>query len=133
VEFLDILLDSINMTAEISPAHKAELTAELLDMASRMKCRKHDLLSLIGKLLFACKVAYLPPKVDRPQLYSETPPLLETPHQGNTADLQWWLHFLPNWSGTSLMLESEWTPAPAMQLYTDASSTLGYGAYWQGH
>jgi len=31
------------------------------------------------------------------------------------------------------MLESEWTPPPVMQLYTDASSTLGYGAYWQGH
>jgi len=31
------------------------------------------------------------------------------------------------------MLESEWTPAPAKQLYTDAFSTLGYGVYWQGH
>ena len=137
MEFLGILLDSINMTAGITPARKVELTAELLDMASRTKCRKHDLLSLIGKLSFACKVVpagriFLQRLIDRSCTVKHLRHWLRLTKE-TQADLQWWLHFLPNWSGTSLMLESEWTPAPAMQLYTDASSTLGYGAYWQGH
>jgi len=137
MEFLGILLDSINMTAGISPARKAELTAELLDMASRTKCRKHDLLSLIGKLSFACKVVpagriFLRRLIDRSCTVKHLHHWLCLTKK-TKADLQWWLHFLPNWLGTCLMLESEWTPAPAMQLYMDASSTLGYGAYWQGH
>ena len=47
------------------------------------------------------------------------------------ADLTWWMHFLPTWSGSSLFLESEWLPSPEMELYTDASSA-GYGAYLAG-
>ena len=46
--------------------------------------------------------------------------------------MQWWLDFLPGWSGTSLILESNWTPSTNMQLFTDASGTNGWGAYWSG-
>ena len=46
-------------------------------------------------------------------------------------NLDWWHQFLPQWPGTSLLLESEWTLAPHMHLYTDASN-LGFGAYWDG-
>ena len=47
-------------------------------------------------------------------------------------DMQWWLDFLPGWPGTSLILESTWTPSTSMQLFTDASGTNGWGAYWSG-
>ena len=65
MEFLVILLDSINMTVGISPAHKAEVSSR--------------------SLAKWCQWAYLPPKVDRLQLNSETPPPLATSHQGNTG------------------------------------------------
>ena len=45
--------------------------------------------------------------------------------------MQWWLDFLPGWSGTSLILESNWTPTN-IQLFTDVSGTNGWGAYWSG-
>jgi len=97
MEFLGILLDSINMTAGISPARKAELTAELLDMASRMKCRKRNLLSLIGKLSFACKVVpagriFLRRLIDRSCTVKHLHHWLHLTKE-TQADLQWWLTF----------------------------------------
>ena len=47
-------------------------------------------------------------------------------------DLQWWLTFLPHWSGRSLILESHWTLNATMLLFTDASGSEGWGAYWSG-
>ena len=44
--------------------------------------------------------------------------------------MQWWLDFLPGWSGTGLMLESNWTPST--QFFTDALGTNGWDAYWSG-
>jgi len=44
-------------------------------------------------------------------------------------DLQWWLDFLPTWSGKSLILQTNWLPNSAMQLYTNASGLHGWGTY----
>ena len=45
-------------------------------------------------------------------------------------DLQWWLTFLPCWSGRSLILDSHWTLNATMQLFTGTSGCEGWGAYW---
>ena len=45
---------------------------------------------------------------------------------------QWWLEFLPRWSGISLILNNRWTPSPALNMYTDASGLHGWGAYLDG-
>ena len=47
-------------------------------------------------------------------------------------DMYWWVNFLPQWSGTSCILETKWTTTISMNLYTNASGTLGWGAYWSG-
>ena len=44
--------------------------------------------------------------------------------------MQWWLDFVPSWSGKALILESHWIPSTKMQLFTDASGTIGWGANW---
>ena len=36
-------------------------------------------------------------------------------------DSQWWLAFLPHWSGRSLILDSHWILHTSMQLFTDTS------------
>ena len=48
-------------------------------------------------------------------------------------DIIWWQDFLPTWSGSSLILDTHWTISPDMHLYTDASGSLGWGAFWSGH
>ena len=47
-------------------------------------------------------------------------------------DLEWWSQALSMYSGKSFFLLDKWTPAPDMQLQTDASGTVGYGAYGAG-
>ena len=48
------------------------------------------------------------------------------------ADIQWRLDFLPGWNGVSIMLQPNWETAADINLSTDASGTIGYGAYFQG-
>lgn len=44
-----------------------------------------------------------------------------------------WHTFLSHWNGVSLFLDVSCTAAPDLTLYTDASGTLGFGGYYQGH
>ena len=52
--------------------------------------------------------------------------------QSCRADLAWWCYLLDTWNGRSFFLQPGWSPAPHMHLFTDASGTLGYGAYFGG-
>ena len=54
--FLGIVIDTGNMTAGISQERKQDLLSSLKSLRKRNKCTKHQLLSLVGKLSFACKV-----------------------------------------------------------------------------
>ena len=47
-------------------------------------------------------------------------------------DLIWWQDFLPSWSGSSLILDTHWTTSSEINLYTDASGSEGWGAFWSG-
>lgn len=47
-------------------------------------------------------------------------------------DIIWWQKFSTSWNGKGIFLESKWTPAHNFHLYMDASSTIGYRAYWNG-
>ena len=117
--FLGILLDSSTMQASITAQRKTELLQALGELQGRRTrtCTKRELLSIIGKLAFACKV--VPPG----RIFLHRLINLST-----TVDLAWWLRFLSSWSGTSLFLQFHWSPTPDMELYTDASDT----GYWSG-
>ena len=43
-------------------------------------------------------------------------------------DIQWWRHLLLQWNGVSIFPDSEWTCGSTMELYKEASATMGYGA-----
>ena len=47
-------------------------------------------------------------------------------------DLQWWDELLPRWNGTASFLETDWTRADTMRIYTDASATQGLGCFFNG-
>ena len=44
------------------------------------------------------------------------------------SDIRWWHRLLSDWNGKSFFLSSRWTPTPDIQLFTDASGTIGWGA-----
>ena len=101
-------------------------------MIERCKCTKQQLLSLIGKLSFACKVVpagriFLCRMIDLSCSVSRIHHHIRLTKEAH-LDMYWWLNFLPQWSGTSCILETKWTTTISMNLYTDASGTLGWGA-----
>ena len=135
--FLGIVLDTVTVEASISSECKASLLTAICSFCSLRKCTKWELLSIIGKLSFACKVIparciFLCRLID---LSSSVSKLYHHIHLTNEAclDLLWWSDFLPSWSGTSMILDSKWTFSSAMQLFTDASRSKGWGAYWANH
>ena len=134
--FLGIHLNTTTMEASITSDRKQALLSELLQLRYQRKCTKRALLSLIGKLSFCCKV--LPAgRIFLRRLIDLSTTVKKLHHHlplsaDAKLDLQWWLDFLPQWSGKSLILQTSWLPNSAMQLYTDASGTQGWGAYWSG-
>ena len=47
------------------------------------------------------------------------------------SDLQMWLNVLTSWNGVNLFYEKTLTTSADMMLYTDSSSSIGYGGYYQ--
>ena len=137
ITFLGIVINTDEMMVGISQEGKADLILAIQSLRRKDKCTKYQLLSLVGKLSFACKVIpagriFLRRLLD----LSCKMKRMHYQHRLTTEaclDLDWWLAFLPTWSGTSYILESNWSTSPSMALYTDASGTLGWGAYWAGH
>jgi hypothetical protein len=52
--------------------------------------------------------------------------------KGARADFHMWIRFLTEFNGRAAFLQSEWLDSSTLKLFTDASATLGYGAYFDG-
>ena len=136
LEYLGILLDSAALEARLPDDKLQDLKTSLCQWAHRSECSKRDLLSLIGTLSFAAKVVpagrtFLRRMID---LSTTVPHLLDTIHldEGFRLDTQWWEAFTTPWTGRSFFLLSDWTPAPDLELFTESSGSIGFGAYCGG-
>ena len=136
LEYLGILLDSASLEARLPPNRLKDIHQALGAWANSSSCSKRELLSLIGTLSFAAKVVpasrtFLRRMID---LSSSIGPLDEviTLSQPFRLDLQWWQEFATPWNGRSFFLLPDWTPSPDLQLFTDSSGTIDFGAYRQG-
>ena len=137
ITFLGIILDAAKMELRL-PKDKLEALMALLgnwDVKKRTTT-KRELLSLIGKLSFAAKV--VPPgRIFLRRLIDLSTSVKKLHHHvtltaSARADIRWWKDFLPGWNGVSLMLQRDWATATDLHLSSDASGTLGFGAYFQG-
>ena len=132
--FLGIELDSTLQELRLPLTKLNELLHELGKWQDRRKATKRQLLSLIGKLAFAAKVVPAGRLFTRRliELASTKKRLhhhLDLNRQAQ-EDIRWWQQFLPSWNGRSMFLEPTWTEADDLQLFTDASGTKGFGAYF---
>jgi len=133
---LGIVIDTTTMTASIDDDRKTAILDELqlFSLSKKRKRTKRQLLSLIGKLSFACKVVptgriFLRRLIDLSMTVKHPHHRLPISVEAE-RDLAWWQDFLPSWSGTSFVLDTHWTLSSEMQLFTDASGSNGWGAYW---
>ena len=138
--FLGIHLDTVTQKASM-PQDKLETLITLLqEHIEHYRFRRHvtkrSLLSLIGKLSFATKVIpagriFLRRLLD----LAHSAPDLDTTlllTQDAVLDINWWLLFARSWNGQAFFLDPTWSHSPEMDLYTDTSSEIGFGAYCGG-
>eukprot|EP00731_Ephydatia_muelleri_P000796 Em0001g796a len=120
----------------LPPDKLQEMTILIKSWLGKHKATKRDLLSLIGKLSFAAIVVpsgrlFLLRLIELSTTVSK---LHHHIHLNVEAreDIIWWDRFLPSWNGVLIFLDSNWKDAETINLFTDASGTLGYGAYFNG-
>ena len=107
IEYLGIVIDSYNMILKISDDRLYETMDELYKWNIRKSCSKRELLSLIGKLSFICRVVKSGRNFMRRMIdLSKSVKYLHFRIKLNScfrADLNWWRAFLPYWNGVSMM------------------------------
>ena len=107
--FLGILIDSSSMETSLPDDKLQELLTELQSWSSRNKCLKRELLSLIGKLNFACRIIpagriFLRRLIDL-STSARLPHHHVTMNREARRDIIWWLQFLPTWNGRAIIPE----------------------------
>nr|XP_006821268.1 PREDICTED: uncharacterized protein LOC100371933 [Saccoglossus kowalevskii] len=137
ITFLGVELDTVNMVIRLPKDKLADLLVKLPSWLTRHTCSKRELLSLIGCLSFACKCMlagriFLRRMIDISMTATSLSQVITLTDEF-WHDVQWWCDFLPSWNGTASLLNPNWIPSPEFELFTDASATLGYGAFYKGH
>ena len=135
--FLGIDLDSSDLTMSVPEAKKTDILQLLRSWEGRRKCTKTELLNLTGKLQHICKVVR-PGRTFLRRLWDLTRNIKRGHHhislnQCARADISWWIHFLPEWSRSTIIPETFEIRDSDLHLFTDASKLgLGgiYGNQW---
>jgi hypothetical protein len=100
------------------------------------KCKKRELLSLLGHLNFASSVI-IPGRSFISRLIQASKSVSKLHfyvylNKETKQDIVMWKELLNNWNGISIFIDPNDTLAPDMELYTDASR-VGYAGYYQGY
>lgn len=134
ITYLGIHIDSSNLTIRIPDDKYTELIEILPVWNERRKCTKKELLSLIGKLSFVCKVIR-PGRIFLRRLIDISTTVTKLHHHISLnsearADIKWWIDFLPTWNKSSIIPDPFTILSSDIQLHTDASN-IGLGAIYQ--
>ncbi|CAB4014737.1 Hypothetical predicted protein, partial [Paramuricea clavata] len=131
LEFLGISLDSVRMIAYLPPDKLGQARSLLENWQKRSSCKLKELQSLIGVLQFACRVI-APGRTFLRHMIALTCGVKQPYHFVRLNSRFYKELFLKHWNGIGLFLESEQTPSPTVQLYTDAAGSIGFGGYLAG-
>jgi len=136
--FLGIELDTVLLEMRLPQDKLQDILSAVRAILERGTVPKRELVSVLGKLSFAARAipsgrTFLRRLFDLTKAVSSMPRhrVLTIPAAAR-EDLTWWVEALSTWNGKSFFLMESWTPAPNLQLQTDASGTIGYGAYYNG-
>ena len=131
ITFLGIELDSLQLKARL-PQEKLEKCKSLINVFLKKKSvTLRQLQALIGVLNFACSVI-VPGRAFLRRMIDLTIGI-KSPHHHiklnseAKLDLETWLSFLDKYNGATMFLEGFWTSSDKLQLYTDASGSIGFG------
>ena len=137
ITFLGLEIDTITQQVRI-PADKLTALKNSIDATLHSEVRSlQSIQSLIGSLNFVTRAIapgrpFIRRLIDLTKGASKSSDMIRV-GVGAKKDLNMWLQFLTHYNGVSLFLEESFTSSKEMQLFTDASGGIGYGAYFQGH
>ena len=135
--FAGIELDTVLMEARL-PQEKLDKCRDLLStFLRRRKVTLQEIQSLTGLLNFACTVvvpgrAFLRRLIDL-TIGVRKPHFLIRLSKDVKEDLLVWQSFLSGFNGRSFFLADQWKNSNQLEVYTDASGALGYGAVFGRH
>ncbi|CAG2199079.1 unnamed protein product [Mytilus edulis] len=135
LEYLGIILDSMHMIAKLPDEKLVRIKDILYSYLNRRSCTKREMLSLLGHLNYACKVI-IPGRSFVSYLLTLAHSVKELYHhvtitKGCRDDMAMWFKFLSQWNGKSFFISDNVINASDFHLFTDASSTIGYGGYFR--
>ena len=136
--FLGLELDTERLEIRLPDNKRTAYLHRVSSILTSGKVSKRELASVLGNLSFATQAipagrTFLRRLYDLDRATHALPPfkVLCIP-QTASDDLKWWQSTLETWDGKSFFLLDKWTPIADLQLQTDASGTLGYGAFYAG-
>jgi hypothetical protein len=130
--FAGIDLDTVAMRASI-PQDKIDKALHLIhEFLQRKSVTLKQIQKLTGLLNWMCGVIVTGRAFAR-RLYDLTKGVSKPYYrirlnQGVKSDLMTWKLFLQEFNGKSFFLDYRWLSSQVLQLFTDAASTIGYGA-----
>jgi hypothetical protein len=136
LEYLGIILDSEKMEARLPTEKRERICNFITEFLKRSTVTKRELLQLLGHFNFAARVV-LPGRAFTSYLINLSTTVKKLHYfvkftEASKEDLSMWLHFLEHWNGVSVFYEAKLISNADMELYTDASSTIGFGGYYRG-
>lgn len=131
LKLLDIEVDTIQMQLGLPPDRLARLEELLKDWQSK-KCKKRDLLSLIGVLAWACKVvrpsrSFLCRLITLEKMAKEPHHFIRLNREAR-SDIEWWHLFASRWNGASMLFNAKRENC-SITVTSDASGCWGCGAF----
>lgn len=135
ISFLGIVLDFEKLEAHLPEDKLTLIKGVLAEWLSKSSVTKRELLSLIGHLSFAAKVVppgrtFLRRMIDLSTTQQRLDATITLTHSFR-KDLHWWHRFFDSWNDRSFLLSPKWLANTTVQLFTDSSGSIGYGAYFR--
>lgn len=125
IEMLGIIIDTDHMQLRISEARLNSIKEDIYMWSHKRTCTKRQLLSLIGKLEFICRVvrhgrSFLRRLIELSKKVKKLHHKLRL-NRSALNDIQWWIDFMPFFHGVSFFYDNDWSSCDSLQLWTDAS------------
>ena len=134
LDFAGIRLDTIDMAASLPPDKVSKFTSAIDSMIPARSVKLKQIQSLAGMLNFACGVI-APARAFSRRLHNLTIGLSRPYHHRKITeqvrqDLLVWKKFLSSFNRKTFFLDYHFLSQQVLQLYTDSSTTIGYGGFF---
>ena len=134
LDFAGIRLDTIDMAASLPPDKVDKFSKTLDDMIQAKSVQLKNIQALAGMLNFSCGVI-APARAFSRRLYNLSIGLSRPYHHRKVTgqvreDMLVWKTFLSTYNRKTFFLDYNFLSQNLLQLYTDASTTIGYGGYF---